>query len=485
VVINKIINKIINKMILLIGYVMISLMILLTIFYLHNKHIQQLKDFEEDNKKTINELISKVTNQSEKDETILNDLKSGLKNLKDTVISNKSTIESVSKNIKSNTIIYDGITESIKTNKNRLDNITEKVTTNKNHLINLQTKMNDNSNKLDTIVTNIGLLLIKCDKKDEGDDIIERLLTLYVPTLLNRPMIMNLLSPILNSILIAIRDHSELSLISNDLTKILNDNLDIILKNVNIETIFNKLEPCMEILFKELSGQSESEWEKEYCMNKFTKDKSYWYSIYKSIHENIKNEHMRIKFPEYKIMSDLLNESDYKIVEKYYKIIKDLLRLIRNLTEEEMSEIFSLYPYNLKAFSIKMLTETIQIFYQTDMSKRYETPVLNDNFMNSVLETMRDESLNLKQTDLGYDEGYIDGMYDGRNDIDINYRVDESKTEYYKSGYIEGYDDGHYDGRNDGSHVENEMDSEESRDVSHIMSEYVIEGFSERSFYNI
>jgi len=81
--------------------------------------------------------------------------------------------------------------------------------------------------------------------------------------------------------------------------------------------------------------------------------------------------------------------------------------------------------------------------------------------------------LNIEQRHLGYDEGYTHGLYDGSNNIDSNYRVDESKNQYYKSGYTEGYDDGYQEAQLD-------MIEEE-----YVTNDFLIEGFLDRSFYNI
>jgi len=350
-------------------------------------------------------------------------MESGLINLKDTVTSNESSIENLSSNIALNAESLDGITESMNTNKNTLDDITGKITTNKDKLVSLQTKINNNSNKLQTIVNKVSLLSNTLQSNEQQNDIFEGLLRLGVPAL-NRPMIRKLLAPLFYAMLKAIKDHPEMSLISNDLTMNINDNLDLLLKNVNIDTVFARVEPCIEGFFKQLSGQSVSIAIQTDCMNMFVEHVPFWYSIYKNIHQNIKNEHTKIKFPDYNVVSYLLNESDYRLIRIGFKTMKDVLRLIRLITEDELIEIFSFYPYNFEAFSTIMNTQIANAKISNIMSSEYVTPVLMDNFMDNVLQTMREDALNIEQRHLGYDEGYTHGLYDGGNNIDSNYRVD-------------------------------------------------------------
>lgn len=466
-----------------IGFLIFAIVLITTIFYLHYYHMKTLNEFEKENNKKIQEIIDKVTSHSEKEETNFNNLQTGLINLKDTVTSNESSIDNLSSNITLNAESLEDITDSVQANKTILDTITGSITTNKNNLDNLRRKIDNNAGKLQIILGKIDLLTTLTQSTEQSsDDLLEKILNLTLPSL-NRPIFKKLLSPIFYSLLNAIKDHPETLLLSDDIASNVNDNLDVLLKNIDLDEIFSHFKPCMDLLFYDVIGRSMSNEAQTNCMNKFSPDHaSFWYSIYKKIHQNIKNDHSKLIFPNYNVVSSILSQGEYKMINIAFKTVKDVLRSIRFITQNEMMEIFTFYPYNLEAFYNIVFAQMMIMIMPNYMSDEYQTPFIPNNFVDNIFAAIPQEASNLEQKHLGYQKGYDDGYNDGLNNLDSNLRVDDSKSEYYKNGYTDGYGEGYSDGnteRQENPPVEEEYDDTYTnlRNLVNNM-ENTVEGFS-------
>jgi hypothetical protein len=270
-------NKHYSKEMATIIAIVLLIILLITIFYLDYRHMNLIKEQNEQYEKNIHELMKKINEHSEKEGAQMTDLQ-------------EEMLSSVSK----------------------LHDMSNDIQHNKKHLSDLSKLLN----KLQPFI--------------DSDEAFEKLFFKVFPNLKTN-MFMTTLRPVL-LILRNLTKHMNDVFFDKRLIKHLNDILVIVLKNANSQFLIDQVDKCSDVVVfmssdygtrRFLFPSGFQEMKALACENTIKTNDSDMYALYVTIHKNLKENIEHIQLPSHDLLKVMnISKDDYMSLELTLKAIK-------------------------------------------------------------------------------------------------------------------------------------------------------------------